>query len=184
MKKWAVILLFLLLLSGSAIAADVTFKLKGSYFHPYDTAFKDIYGGGVMYGVEASTEISQHLEMWIDGGYFSKKGELSLTKEETKLRIIPVGGGLRYSLSLGSIHAYAGIGINYWIYNETNRIGDVNWGKLGGIINMGSFIKIRGNWIMDFFVSYSYCEMQPADFKINIGGIEAGIRLGYSISGK
>lgn len=184
MKKWIIIILFLLLLSGSAISADVTFKLKGSYFHPYDRAFKDIYGGGVMYGVEASTEISGHLEMWIDGGYFSKKGELSLTREETKLRIIPVGGGLRYSLSLGSIHAYAGIGINYWIYNEINRLGDVNWGRLGGIIHIGSFIKIRGDWIMDFFISYSYCEMQPADFKINIGGIEAGIRLGYRVSGK
>lgn len=184
MKKWIIIIFFLFLLSGSAAAADVTFKLKGSYFHPYDTAFKDIYGSGVMYGVETSTKISRHLEMWIDGGYFSKKGELSLTREETKLRIIPVGGGLRYSLSLGSIHVYAGIGINYYLYNETNPIGDVNWGRLGGVFNVGSFVKVTGEWIIDFFVSYSYCEMKPADYKINIGGIEAGIRLGYSITGK
>lgn len=184
MKKWIVFLLFLFLLSGSASAADVIFKLKGSYFHPYDTTFKDIYGGGMTYGVEVGTEISRHLEMWIDGSYFSKKGELTVTREETKLKIIPVGGGLRYSLSLKRIHVYAGIGINYYLYNETNPIGDVNWGKLGGIINVGSFIKIKEEWSIDFFMSYSYCEMQPADFKINIGGIEAGIRLGYSIRGK
>lgn len=184
MKKWIAILLFILLLSGLATAAEVTFKLKGSYFHPYDTAFKDIYGGGMTYGIEIGTEISRNLEMWIDGSYFSKKGELTVTREETKLRIIPVGGGLRYSLSLGSIHVYAGFGINYYLYNETNPIGDVNWGKLGGIINVGSFIKIKEEWIIDFFLSYSYCEMQPANFKINIGGIEAGIKLGYIITRK
>lgn len=184
MKKWIVIILFPLVLSGLAAAADVTFKVKGSYFHPHDTSFKDIYGSGIMYGVEASTEISRHLEMWIDGSCFSKKGELSLTKEETKLRIIPVGGGLRYSLSLGSIHLYSGIGVNYYLYNETNPIGDVNWGKLGGVFNVGSSARAAGGWIIDFFVSYSYCEMKPADYKINIGGIEAGIRLGRSLSGK
>lgn len=184
MKKWIVLLFFLLLLSGSAIAADVIFKLKGSYFLPCDTAFKDIYGGGMTYGVEFGTEISRHLEMWIDGSYFSKKGELTVTREETKLKIIPVGGGLRYSLSLGSIHVYAGIGINYYFYKETNPIGDINWGKLGGVFNVGSFIKIKEEWSIDFFMSYSYCEMKPADFNINIGGIEAGIKLGYSITRK
>lgn len=183
MKKWIVFIILPLLLSGLANAADVRFKVKGSYFQPYDTAFKDIYGGGVMYGVEASTEIWRHLEMWIDGGYFSKKGELSLTREETRLRIIPVGGGLRYSLSLGSFHVYAGIGINYYLYKETNPIGDVNWGKVGGVFKVGSFVKVTGGWVIDFFVNYSYCEMKPADYKINIGGIEMGIGVGYSITG-
>jgi hypothetical protein len=184
MKKWIFIILFPLVLSTLATAADVTFKVKGSYFYPYDTAFKDIYGSGLMYGVEASTEISRHLEMWIDGSCFFKKGELSLTKEETKLRIIPVGGGLRYSLSLSRIHVYSGIGINYYLYNEKNPIGDVNCGNLGGSFNVGSFVRVSGGWIIDFFVNYSYCEMKPADYKINIGGIEAGIKLGYSISEK
>ncbi len=28
-------------------------------------------------------------------------------------------------------------------------------------------------------IIYSYCRMKPADYRINIGGLEAGIGIGY-----
>jgi len=179
MKKMISIAAILFLLSGIGYAGDVIFKVKGSYFHPSDTAFKDIYGGGVMYGVEAGAEIWKNLEIWVGGRYFSKKGELSLTREETKLKIIPIEGGLRYTLSLRSVNLYSGIGISYYLYKETNPIGNVDWGELGAVARVGSFVEMNQRWTIDFYVSYSYCKMRPADFKINIGGIEAGIGIGY-----
>jgi len=33
--------------------------------------------------------------------------------------------------------------------------------------------------LIDLYLSYSYCKIKPADFEINIGGIEAGIGIGY-----
>lgn len=179
MKKLISITAILFLLSGIGYAGDVIFKVKGSYFHPSDTAFKDIYGGGVMYGVEAGAEIWKNLEIWVGGSYFSKKGELSLTREETKLKIIPIEGGLRYILSLRGVNLYGGISISYYLYKETNPIGNVDWGELGAVARVGSFVELNQRWIIDFYVSYSYCKMRPADFKINIGGIEAGIGIGY-----
>jgi len=179
MKKMISIAAILFLLSGIGYAGDVIFKVKGSYFHPSDKAFKDIYGGGVMYGVEAGAEIRKNLEIWVGGRYFSKKGELSLTREETKLKIIPIEGGLRYTLSLRSANLYGGIGISYYLYKETNPIGNVDWGELGAVARVGSFVELNQRWTIDFYVSYSYCKMRPADFKINIGGIEAGIGIGY-----
>lgn len=179
MKKMISIAAILFLLSGIGYAGDVIFKVKGSYFHPSDKAFKDIYGGGVMYGVEAGAEIRKNLEIWVGGRYFSKKGELSLTRKETKLKIIPIEGGLRYTLSLRSANLYGGIGISYYLYKETNPIGNVDWGELGAVARVGSFVELNQRWTIDFYVSYSYCKMRPADFKINIGGIEAGIGIGY-----
>ena len=179
MKKMISIAAILFLLSGIGYAGDVIFKVKGSYFHPSDKAFKDIYGGGVMYGVEAGAEIRKNLEIWVGGRYFSKKGKLSLTREETKLKIIPIEGGLRYTLSLRSANLYGGIGISYYLYKETNPIGNVDWGELGAVARVGSFVEMNQRWTIDFYVSYSYCKMRPADFKINIGGIEAGIGIGY-----
>jgi len=79
----------LLLLSEIASAGDVIVKLNGSYFHPSDQAFKDIYSGGVMYGGEVDIGIWKNLELWVGGSYFSKKGELTYTREKTRLKIIP-----------------------------------------------------------------------------------------------
>jgi len=50
---------------------------------------------------------------------------------------------------------------------------------LGFIGKIGLFVKVKGKMIIDFFASYSVCTMKPADFRINIGGLEAGIGIGY-----
>lgn len=179
MKRLAIIAIFSLLLSELAAAGDVIFKIKGSFFYPSDSAFRDIYGGGMVLGVETSTELSKNFEMWVEGSYFSKKGELSLTREVTKLKLIPVGGGIRYKLPIRGFHLYGGLGINYYYFRETNRIGDVISGELGGTAKIGSLVQMKGGWILDIYLNYSYCKIKPADFKINIGGIEAGIGIGY-----
>ena len=182
MKKIVALTAISLFLSGFANAGQVLFKLKGSYFSPWDKAFQDIYGGGMIYGIEASTGILKNIEMWIEAGYFSNKGKLSFTKEETRLRIIPVGGGIRYLQYEGikKLYAcYSDIGVNYYFYRESNILGTVIWGGLGFIGKIGLFVKVKGKMIIDFFASYSVCTMKPADFRINIGGLEAGIGIGY-----
>lgn len=52
-------------------------------------------------------------------------------------------------------------------------------GGLGYIGKIGSYVKVTGGFLIDLYVNYSYCKMRPADFKINIGEIEAGVGIGY-----
>ena len=180
MKKLIIIIVTVIFSSGLANATDFIVELKAHYLHPSEKAFRDIYGGGMMYGGEVSIGVWRGLEVWFGGSYFSKKGELTFTKEETKLEVYPLGGGFKYRLSAGIFDLYAGAGLNYYQYKESNPLGDVSKCGLGYIGKIGSYVKVTGGLLVDLYVNYSYCKIKPADFKINIGGIEAGVGMGYS----
>lgn len=179
MRKFIIIIVTLVSLSGLANAADFIVELKAHYLSPSEEAFKDIYGGGMMYGGEVSIGVWRGVEVWFGGSYFSKKGKLTFTKEETKLEIYPLGGGLKYRLTTGIMNFYAGAGLNYYQYKESNPLGHVSKGGLGYVGKVGSYVKVTGRLLMDLYVTYSYCKIKPADFKINIGGIEGGFGIGY-----
>jgi hypothetical protein len=155
-----VIIAFVILLSGSAGATNVMVELKAYYFNPSDQAFRDIYGGGVMYGGEVSIGVWKGLEVWLGGSYFSRGGELTFTKERTKLEIYPLGGGLKYRLSEGVLSFYVGAGLNYYNYKESNPIGDVSKGGLGYIGKVGSYVKVTSGLLFDLYVNYSYCNFE------------------------
>ena len=179
MKKLILIVTTLILLSGLTNASDFILKMKGNYFSPSEQAFKDIYGGGWVYGGEVNFGIWKSLKLWVGASFFSKKGELTFTGEETKVRIIPFGIGMRYTSSVGGINYYSGMGINYNLYKETNPIGDASKGGFGIAGKIGGFMKVSGGFIIDLYIGYTYCKMKPADYRINIGGFEAGIGIGY-----
>lgn len=171
---------FIILLSGMAMASDFMVELRAHYLHPSKKAFRDIYGGGLTYGGEISIGVWRGLDAWIGGSYFSRKGELTFTKEETKIQIYPLGGGLKYMLSEGILSFYIGAGLEYFQYKESNPLGDVSKSGLGFIGKIESYVKVSGGLLIDLFVNYSYCKLKPADFDINIGGIEAGVGVGYA----
>ncbi len=179
MKKLMGIIAITIFLSGLASTTDFMLELKGHYFHPSEEAFRDIYGGGIMYGAEASIGVWREIEVWFGGNYFAKKGELTFTKEETKLEIFPIGGGVKYRLLSGNLAFYMGFGLNYYQYKESNPIGDVSKGGLGYIGKVGSYVKVTKELLIDIYANYAYCKMKPGDYEINIGGFEAGIGIGY-----
>lgn len=43
----------------------------------------------------------------------------------------------------------------------------------------GCFFKIVGGLLLDFSLNYSYRTVKPQEIKADIGGIQAGIGLGY-----
>lgn len=184
MRKIFLALAIMIYLSGIVNAAIFSIELKGSYFSPTETAFQDIYGGGMTFGGEVSIGIWKKLQFWLGGNYYSGDGELSYTGEETSLQIIPIGGGLKYEFSKGTLRFYGGFGVNYYLYKESNVIGDVNEGGIGFVGKLGVMIKVVKGLMIDLFGEYSYCKMTPADFTINIGGIAAGIGLGYEFKKK
>jgi hypothetical protein len=73
-KKLIIIIVSVVLLSGLANAADFIVELKAHYLHPSEEAFRDIYGGGMMYGGKISIGVWRGLDVWFGGSYFSKRG--------------------------------------------------------------------------------------------------------------
>ena len=179
MRKFIGITVAIVLLSASVTATDFVVELEAHYLFPSEKAFKDIYGGGMMYGGEATIQVWKNIIIWFGGSTFSKTGELTFTKEETKLKITPIGGGLKYRTQTGIVNFYGGLGINYYQYKETNPIGDVSKSGPGITGKIGIYIKAIEGLLIDVYFNYSYCKIKPADYKINIGGIEIGVGIGY-----
>ncbi|MFC2157745.1 OmpW family outer membrane protein [Acidobacteriota bacterium] len=168
-----------ILLCGTAFAGETGIEVRGLYFSPSEQAFKDIYGGGVSFGLDLSFNLWNAVDIWIGGSYFTKTGELSFTKEDTTIRIIPLGLGVRYRfIKDGTVSPYAGLGVNYFLFTEENIIGKVEKGAVGPVVRVGVLLNVAKGFFFDLMVEYSYCRINPADFRINIGGISAGIGAG------
>jgi len=158
---------------------NFTIKVGVSYFNPSEQRFKDVYSTGMMYTGEIAIEIWKDISLWISAGYFGKKGELFFTKEETKLIIIPFGGGVRYIFFKNKINLYTGIGLSYYQLKETNPLGEVSKGGLGYTGEIGAFVLLGEGLIIDIKMDYSYCKMTPVNRSINVGGFEIGAGIGY-----
>jgi hypothetical protein len=179
MKKLTGVLAVLLVMSASAGATTVRLELKASYFHPTEQAFLDIYGGGPRYGGEVDIGLWKGFEVSLGGSYFSKAGELTFTKEKTELQIIPIGVGLKYRWTKRVIRFYTAAGLSSFQYKESNPIGDFSRSHVGLTTEIGSYVRVAGGLLIDVFLNYSLCHVESADFKVNIGGLGAGIGLAY-----
>ncbi|MCJ7581850.1 MAG: porin family protein [Candidatus Aminicenantes bacterium] len=179
MKKLRILLIFIVFFSGISHASKFTFEVKVSYFSPTEKAFKDIYGGGMTFGAEVSIGLWKKLQFWFGENFYSGDGGLTYTEEETSLQILPIGGGLKYEFSTGTLRFYGGIGVNLYNYRESNVLGEVMKSGLGYIGKIGVYIQLTKGLLIDIFSEYTYCKMIPADFTINIGGITVGLGLGY-----
>jgi len=154
-------------------------KIGIHYFFPSGQSIKDVYGSGVGFRAEATIFVLRNFAFWVGGSYFHKNGMLTFTEEETKLTIFPIGGGIKYRKLFGDISLYLGIGLNYFQFKESNPIGDVSKGGLGYIGLLGGSVKLTEGLLLDLYSNYSYCKMTPADFEIDVGGLEIGIGLIY-----
>lgn len=179
MKRIALHLSLLLLLSFSIQAKEVILKLTGGYFLPAEQAFRDVYGSGLSWGGEADIYVWRNIGLWLGGGYFWKKGRLTFTQEETKIQILPFGGGFKLKTSSENLDFYSGFGLRYNSFKESNPIGEASKGGLGVVVMIGGVIRILKDVVLDLSAEYSYCRMKPADFTINIGGWSVGFGLGY-----
>ena len=169
----------LILFSGFISAKSILFELKGSYFSPTETLFKEIYGEGMSYGAEISVGIWKRIDICVGGNYYTQKGELTFTKDETTIKIIPVGFGVKYRFITGTLNVYAGLGFKYFLFNESNFIGDVSTAKMGYEGKIGVFLKIGSGIVFDVYLDYSYCKISPTSVETNIGGMNTGVGLGY-----
>ena len=139
-----------------------------------------------MFGAEVNMDVWKNLEGWVGMSFFSKEGEMTYTQEEIKLKITPIVAGMRYSHALNEkINIYGGLGLAYFIYSEEiSALEDVSEGGLGFVIKAGGWMRVKKGFFVDVFIKYSSCKVEPADFKVNIGGLEVGVGLGYVFKNK
>jgi opacity protein-like surface antigen len=174
------ILAFAVIFTASASATDFMYEFKAHYFNPTEQRSEDIYGSGWAFGGEFAFGVAESLFVYFSGSYYARTGELTYTREETKLKIIPLALGAKYHFNLTrGLNFYGGAGLTYHIYMEENPIGEANKNGFGFVINAGLLTYVTEGLFLDGYVNYSYCKMKPANVDINIGGLEAGLGIGY-----
>jgi len=154
-------------------------SVGANYFSPSEKSFKEMYGEGVTFGGEVNIRLWRFIDLWLVGNYYSKKGELPFTKESTRMILVPIGIGLKLMIQRNVINPYVGLGPVFYIYNEKNPIGTANGTGIGIMGDIGCYFKIAGGFLVDASVNYSYCEVKPQKIKADVGGIQAGIGLGF-----
>lgn len=184
------------ILSFSKMQAIVILpEVKAAYFHPTDSRFRKIYGGGGIYTFEASIQFWNCLYPWFSVGGFWKSGRSIGEKDKTHVTIIPLGFGLKYffrDLCCCCWSPYIGAGLAAtYLHTDDNspfvKRKNSNWG-VGGIAKAGLLYYFCGCFFLDAFADYTYMEIDfdkvPKKFVIrhdaDISGFSFGGGLGFS----
>ncbi len=155
------------------------FKIFADYFVPSEQSFKDIYGGGMAFGAEVNIKVWRLVDFWLVGNYYSKGGRLPFTKEDTDMTIIPIGLGLKLRVQRGALNPYLGFSPMIYIYEEKNEINEAKGTSFGFVGQAGCYFRVIGRFLIDVSVNYSYCKAKPQRIQAQLGGLQAGIGLGF-----
>ena len=172
------------LLSSVLNAQKNRIEFIGSFFYPSENSFLKIYGSGILYKLDFSRREGKRFELHLERGYFTKKGKLTLTQEGTRVWLNPWGVSLRYVFLQRKLNLYAGGGLTYNTFREKNPIGEVEQSKVGIMLKVGAFSRIRGfkkilkAFIIGVHINYHYCKMKPVEIKFDSGGIDLGLSFG------
>jgi opacity protein-like surface antigen len=153
------------------------------YFLAADPAYTDIYRNGIAYGGELRIGppdgSRRPIAAWVEGSYRTRSGNLSLTRETTRVKVTSVEAGAIYRISRGRLSPYVGAGGGYYLFRENNEpLGEAKQNKAGFCGVAGVSDTLAKWFVLDFRVKYSAVKMQPADFAIKVGGTTLGLGAG------
>lgn len=149
-------------------------ELTGRHLSPSDQAFRDIYGGGAAYGVEASLTARGRLDVLIGLSRLAREGELTFTSESTRLSVIRLDLAARRRFLTGRATPYAGAGVSWYSFEERNQIGQVRESGPGLLVFGGGLVDVARWAALDLRVAFTRCSMSPAGVEISLGGLELG----------
>ena len=181
----AIIWLLFLFIPYPLRANPVRLEINLAFFYPSEKAFREIYGQGPKYGLDLSLNFWKRLELHLESNYFAKKGKLTFSQEDTKLKLVPLSLNIRWVFLQKRLNLYAGAGATYIFFEEKNPLGQVKANKIGPMAKIGCFTRIKGwgrllkTFVINAFLSYHYCPMRPAQIKFDAGGIDLGLGLGF-----
>jgi hypothetical protein len=174
--------LALMALAGAAFGAVVTATLKGGYFAPSGQAFRDVYSGGPVFGVDLAVPVGGVFKIWAGADLFGKNGHLTVTGDPTKVRIIPVYLGLRGEFGKTSLRPYVGAAAAYFLFHESNLLGTVDDGGLGVLGQAGLLWKLGGAVWLDLHAGYRACTLKSEGedpVEAALGGLCGGIGFAF-----
>lgn len=141
---------------------DVEIRFRTAYFHPASSKVRKIYGDGwADYQLEISKGIECNWNVWAGVSGFSRKGSsLGIHHRSTKLQLVPIYLGVRYSypitkhidLYLGAGGCYSFLNIRdkaYYVHEHTRKQG---W---GGVFQSGvnfTFCNFTIGFFFDYFL--------------------------------
>ena len=173
------VMVWVVVMAGPALATGIAFGIGGFYFQPVEKAFDDIYGTGRGINAEGIIRLWKNLDFWVGAGYYTQKGKLTFTKEETTVKILPVKAGLRLRLPVSVLNFYISGGLGHFIFDEENLIGRVQETKMGYMGKLGCYVKIVKGLYIDCHFQYSHCSIKPLEIEADIGGMSLGLGIGY-----
>jgi len=181
-RRFGPLAVCLVLLAGPLCSAEKGFYLqaRGAYFFPADQVFRDIYDGGVIWGGELGVAITPNLALWAGVDYFSKNGRLVYTGEETSLRIVPLGGGLKAGINITpALRPTFAVGVGYFQYQERNSLGTVEKGDLGFMARAGLVYELSETFFVAFEGTLTACTVKPLGIEASLGGLQLGAGAGF-----
>jgi opacity protein-like surface antigen len=172
------------LLVFAVYSSGAAFRVGGSvgYYSVDDSIYKNTYGSGnLIYGGSLSYDLWRNFEIRGEVSYFRDKGEMTLTKEEIKLSLIPVVIGIRAKLvKIKKLSPYLGVGVDFYSFKEKARLGDTSGSTTGFHIEGGSYIALGQRFHIDLNLRYAKADAKPFDETIKLGGWRTGVGVSYS----
>ena len=178
----AVLALFALGAAGPAWSAGPALTLKAGFFLPSDSVFRDVYASGPLFGLDLTVPVAGPLQAWAGGEFFTKKGSLPVSEEESKARIIPLYAGLRAQFGLKSTRPYIGLAAGYFMLHEENALGTASESGLGLLTQAGVQLKLGGPAWLDLFIGYRLCTLKTNDeepLEAGLGGLSMGLGAAF-----
>jgi hypothetical protein len=164
--------------SPAAMEPFSMFLLRAGFFLAGDSAFGEVYTNGPVFGGELRIGKGK-IVGWLEGTYRAHTGAMTFTGDETKMSVMAVEVGALYRFISGPMTPYAGLGLGYHMFKETNEIrGEAKQSKAGFCALAGVAMSFGKNLVLDGRIKYSMCPMTPADFKIDVGGLTIGLGAG------
>ena len=181
-KAVGVSLLMLAAAATSARAEGASLTFQAGYFFPSSSVFKDVYKNGAVFGADLAVRLAGGLHLWAGAEYFAKNGFLTVTEEETKVRIIPVFAGLRYHFGRSGVRPYLGAAAAYFLFHEENPLGTISKNGLGFLGQFGLLFKLAGPLRLDVHANYRVCTLRADGedpVEAQLGGLAAGGGLSF-----
>lgn len=133
---------------------------------------EEVYGqSNMIYTIDLGYQVTKSLQLFLHSDYLSVKGETTLTKEETKLTVIPIELGIRFFLGKKTIFPYLGAGGGYYMYKEENPIGTVDDKKIGFFAEGGFKFKFGGSFFIDVKIKHVFLKVDGPEGDVNLGGL-------------
>jgi opacity protein-like surface antigen len=174
-KKHTITALAILFAPNLAWAGGFRVALKGSYFSAEDSIFRDVYGSAAKFGLEAGLDLAPNLSLWASVDTVHKTGKLTVSEEETRVWITPIGAGLRYDIPADDkflFHVKAGLEDVF--FKEENVIGTASESALGFIAGAGGAYRVADAISLGVFASWSTCKMSHNGVDFKSGGVDLG----------